>query len=349
MLTLKNMPHYVLTLSLVMIASYVGGKFKQSFSEHTNDDYKLIRKYLLNETPLYGFNKPKIWIHTKYEINARNWKSYGSRNSKELNQPYLHLTIQSIIDHCSKDFHICLIDDNTFSNLIPGWDIDICNLPEPIKTCYRQIGMLKILNVYGGMIVPNSFVCKTNLKSIYNEGVVNDSAFVTETVNRTLHNIDYDKVPAFVPDTYFMGSSKNNVTLNNLIEHITNSNSNGHYSSEKTLTGDINNWCIKAINQHKLNLIGGEKVGVKNLKNKPIVVDDLMEEQRLELHTSCCGVYIPADEILKRIKFQWFCSISRQHLLNTKLSIVNYMKESMVDASDLYTDDTDKYTSAVSI
>ena len=83
MINQKNFKHYIFAISLVMAASYVGNKFKQNFTDKTGDDYKLIRKYLLNDTPLYGFNKPKIWIHTKYEINARNWKSFGSRTSKE--------------------------------------------------------------------------------------------------------------------------------------------------------------------------------------------------------------------------------------------------------------------------
>ena len=350
MITIKNAPHYILTLSLVMLASYVGKQFKQNFSERTNDDYELIQKYLLNETPLYGFNKPKIWIHTIYEINARNWKSFGSRNTMDLNQPYLHLTIQSIIDHCSRDFHICLIDDNTFSNLIPGWGVDITTMPDPIKSRYREVGMLTLLNKYGGMIVPNSFVCSSNLKTIYDEGTDNDSAFVTEIVNRTIqNNTGLSKSLSFVPDPYFMGSVKNNDTVDKLINYLTARNSKTLFSSEHTVVGDVNNWCINAINKNELNLIGGEKVGVKNLKNKQIVIDDLMEEHRLSLHSSCCGVYIPVDEMLKRNKYNWFCYMSRTQLLSSQLAIVNYIKESMVDASDLYTDDKEKHASAVSI
>ena len=82
MISQQYIKHYVFTVSLVMLASYVGNKFKHNFTDRTSDEHKLIRKYLLNDTPLYGFNKPKIWIHTKYEINARNWKSFGSRSSK---------------------------------------------------------------------------------------------------------------------------------------------------------------------------------------------------------------------------------------------------------------------------
>ena len=57
----KNMYHYLFAFSLIMTASYVGNTFKQNFSERTNDEYELIKKYLLNDSPLYGFNKPKIW------------------------------------------------------------------------------------------------------------------------------------------------------------------------------------------------------------------------------------------------------------------------------------------------
>ena len=82
----KNLYHYMFAFGLILVASYFGNKFKQAF-EPSNDEYELIRKYLLNDSPLYGFNKPKLWIHSKYELNARKWKSFQSRTSTDLNQP----------------------------------------------------------------------------------------------------------------------------------------------------------------------------------------------------------------------------------------------------------------------
>ena len=52
-----------------------------------------------------------------------------------LNLPYQNLTVRSIIDH-NPNFHICLIDDTSFNNLLPGWTIDITKVGEPQK----QIG-----------------------------------------------------------------------------------------------------------------------------------------------------------------------------------------------------------------
>ena len=77
----KNTSTYFFTLGIVFVASYFANKFKQNFE--TNDEYELIKKYLLNDSPLYGHNRPKIWIHTKYEVNARKWKDFYSRNTTD--------------------------------------------------------------------------------------------------------------------------------------------------------------------------------------------------------------------------------------------------------------------------
>jgi hypothetical protein len=135
MFSSKNISHYVVTGATILVASYFLNKYKQNFE--TNDEYDLIKKYLLNESPLYGYNRPKLWIHTKYEINARKWKDFYSRNSTDLNQPYLHLTIKTIVNHCGDDFNICLIDDDTFSKLIPSWDVDLSTVAEPMRAHFR--------------------------------------------------------------------------------------------------------------------------------------------------------------------------------------------------------------------
>ena len=118
----KNLLYTLITVGIVVAVNTFGNKIKGAINPGKSED-ELIRKYLLNESPLYGYNRPKLWLHTKYEYNARKWKSFGSRSSTDLNQPYVHLTIKSIINHCSDDFNVCLIDDDSFSQLIPGWKI----------------------------------------------------------------------------------------------------------------------------------------------------------------------------------------------------------------------------------
>ena len=59
-----------------------------------------------------NIKKPIIWVHIPYDINARKWESFFSRNTENLNQDYLYLTLRTIIEKNSNDFHICLINEN---------------------------------------------------------------------------------------------------------------------------------------------------------------------------------------------------------------------------------------------
>ena len=113
MFSSNQITQYLMLFGVIIVAGYFGNSFNQKFQN--KDEYDLIKQYLLNESPLYGFNRPKLWIHSKYEVNARKWKDFYSRNTTDLNQPYIHLTIKTIINHCGNDFNVCLIDDESFS------------------------------------------------------------------------------------------------------------------------------------------------------------------------------------------------------------------------------------------
>ena len=148
----KNIYKYALFFVALVLASYIGFYVRKSYQENEDEEeHKLIRKFLLNDaenSSLQAQKKPKLWIHSQYEINARKWKSFYSRNSTDLNQPYLHLTIQSIVQYCSNSFHICLIDDESFSQLIPAWSISLSTVAEPIKHRLREYGMSTFCLLY---------------------------------------------------------------------------------------------------------------------------------------------------------------------------------------------------------
>ena len=331
----SNIFHYLIAFSIIVGSSYFANKYKASFE--TNDDYELIKKYLLNDSPLYGFNRPKIWIHTKYEVNSRKWKNFSSRNTTDLNQPYIHLTVQTIINHCGNDFNICLIDDEAFSKLIPSWDINVSNMTEPKKTEFRQLGLLKLVYYYGGMVVPNSFICLKNLKGLYDEGVSLEKPFVCEKVNSSINIIKHSHKMLFTPDMFFFGALKNSETIKELIEYLKLRSQSPHFTSEMKFLGDTQEWLLQGVEKQKINLIGGELIGVKTQTRKPILVDDLMEENFLDINPNTYGIFIPEEDILKRIKYQWFAFISVEELLETRIIIAKYLKASLVDSASEYT------------
>jgi hypothetical protein len=318
-----------------LIVVYCGNTFKRNYLE-TNDEYKLIQTYLLNDSPLYGFDKPKLWIHTKYEINARKWKSFQSRNSTDLNQPFIHLTIKTIVSHCSQDFNICLIDDETFEKLLPHWDVNLLQVPEPIRSRIRQLGLLKLVYYYGGMVVPNSFICSRNLKGLYEEGIADNKPFVCENVNRTSNLLAEKRHRTFLPDLFFFGAKKNNETIKEIIEFVKAENREPHFTAETEFLGDFSMMVYSLSLEQKVNVIDGKKVGVKTVDHKTIGVEELMGDGFLNIDTNAYGVYIPDEEILGRTHYSWFAVLSKNELLSSNITAVKYIIASLVDTTDEY-------------
>jgi hypothetical protein len=331
----EDVGKYIFALTVVIIASYFANKIKDKFDNKEKDDYEMVKQYLLNDSPLYGYNKPKLWIHTKYELNARKWRDFYSRSSMDLNQPYIHQTIRSIIEHCGNDFHVCLIDDDSFGKLIPTWDVDLVAMAEPAKTHFRQYGLAQLIYYYGGMIVPNSFLCLANLRPMYDAAVSSakggEGVFVCEGVNRGMNKLG-EKRLTFVPDIYMMGANKNNDCVRGLTEYIKGIAANPHFTGEPDFKGDVSQWCIAAVKQGSMTLVGGELVGIKRRRNQRLIsLEDLMDEGYLELSDSAYGIYIPEDEILNRPKYQWFAVMPLDQILASNLILAKYMKISMVN------------------
>ena len=342
MLNTKNPYSYLFMIGLVITASFVGNRFHKYFDSRDDEESELIRKYLLNDSPLYGFNKPKIWIHSKYEINARKWKNFYSRNTTDLNQPYIHLTVKTIINHCGDDFNICLIDDESFSKLIPGWK------EGHMTTTRRELGMAQLLYIYGGIVLPNSFLCSRNLIDLYNNGTQNGLPFICENINRSGKILKEKQL--FLPDPTFMGAQKRNKTIEEYVHYLKDRTMNYHFSDEQSFMDDTSFWCLQKFEKQEMNLVNGNLIGIKTQKNgKPILLEDLMEENYLDLNHDGYGIYVPAEEILRRTKYQWFAAISSEELFTTNSILVKYLKASIIDSTDEYHKKTGIIRSVVAI
>ena len=282
----SNVSHYALAIGIVLIASFFGNRIKDAFDTTNNDEYELIRKYLLNDSPLYGYNRPKLWIHSKYEYNARVWQSFMSRSSTDLNQPYIHLTVKTIINHCSNDFNICLIDDDSFSSLIPEWDVKISGLAEPFKSRQRELALANLLYIYGGIVVPNSFICMRNMMPLYLDGIYGEKPFTCEMINRHSNQLDPRKNNTFTSDPTFMGAPKRSPVIRDMINYLKRRNNNKHFTCEPDFIGFTSEWCNSNISTGQMNLLDGMMVGVKSMNGKPILLEDLMEENELSISST---------------------------------------------------------------
>jgi len=279
----------------------------------SKNDYKLIQQYLLNNNtfPLGSNTKPILWIHINREKNTRHWDSFYSRNTECLNQPYINLLVKNIINKCDKSFHISLIDDSSFQTLLPEWKTDLDRLSDPVKSNYRLLGKLKLIEKYGGVFIPPSLCIEKDIIHLYNKGIANNGAFVGEFVN----NHNSAKFTQLYPSTEIIGSNKNNDILKEFISYVENIAKN-NYTDEPQFSGAIDEWCLGQISQNKLGLIDGTMISTKTMSNSPVTIDDLFSDKYLHLNEHRIGVYIPAKELLRRTKYNWFPRMSEKQVLN---------------------------------
>lgn len=312
---LNKYTHYIYPLTVTVILSFLYNKYKtvEEDDEHAKN-YKLVKKYLLNNSSLAQNKKPIIWIHMIYEKNARWWPSFESRNTDNLNQPYLYLTLKSIIDKCGEDFNVCLIDDESFANILPGWSVDLSLVADPIKTKIRQLALARVLYNYGGMLLPGSFLCFKNLAPLYTAG---DKMFVGEMLART------DQVN-FFPDTRFMGCQKGCATMAKYINYL-EILSSSDFTAESQFNASTSRWCYEKIIQNEMTLVPAEVLGMKDTKGKQNTLDVLMSNNFLNLSANTMGLYIPADDILKRTAYQWFARLSARQAMESDTTIGKYL------------------------
>jgi hypothetical protein len=294
--------------------------------EEQGDTYEAIQKYLLDGDTLGKSKKPILWIHVPYEYNSRRWLSFGSRSSFDLNQPYLYLTVRSIIKQCDESFTICIIDDTSFKRLLPDWNINMTSISDPILSNMRMLGMMKLLHSYGGMVCPLSFVCLKDLNEMYIKGTRGEKMFVCEVVDRNVTSTDLD----FYPNLSFCGAPKHCETVRELCNFIQRTASHD-YTADVKFLGEYDKWCKQRIENGRINLIDGAEIGTKTVEDKQIIIDDLMSNHYLDLYQGAYGILIPADEVLSRKKFEWFARMSPKQVMESDTIIGNYILLSQTD------------------
>lgn len=317
---------YLLTFALVIGSGLLYQRYKESEKKKlSNESYELIKKYILNDSSLANLKKPIIWVHLPYQKNAREWESFGSRVTLNLNQPYLNLTIKTLIDKCGKSFHICLIDDETFQHLLPGWELDISRVGEPIATYIRQLGILNLLYNYGGMVIPASFICLKNLKNLYEDGVKKENMFMCEMINRS----KTADVISHTPNTKFMGCEKENEIVFNAIKFLEKTISNDQ-SGQPLLSDVLNSWFIqKQLDNEKIKVISGRKIGTKLTNDKPLGLEELLASDNENLPSAGYGILIPNEELLIRKNYQWFLRMSEKEILNSDMVVSKYFDQAL--------------------
>jgi len=313
--------NYIILFVILISLGILYQKYLEKQSKNAQfDGYSEVKKYLLKDKSLDKSKKPILWIYVPHDYNARHWISWGSRSSNELNQPYLYLTVNSIIKNCDSSFKIVIIDDNTFEKLIPKWNINMSLIAEPVKTYIRQLAMAKLLYIYGGLNVPISFLCFKDLIGLYNRGTNDDSMFVCESNDSNITAT----TNLFYPNVNFMGARKNNETLKKYINYLEIQISED-YTDQTHFFGNFDSWCKTKISEGKMNLIPGTDVGTKTVDDEAVSVESLLGDDYIHFYGKMYGIWIPEKMILKRRHYEWFARMSPEQIFQSQFILAKYI------------------------
>lgn len=328
-MNIKNLNFFNLFISIILlvIIGYIYKKYQINIDSNIQqEELNVIKKYLLNDdidntiTSLSAIKKPIIWLHIDYVKNSRQWESYGSRNSNELNQDYLYLTIKSIINKCSNYFHIIIIDDNSFHKLLTNNFLDLSIVSDPVKSNLRTLNIMRLLYTYGGLYIENSFILFKSLEKIY-ENVISNNKMVTAEFKNTSSN---SHIMHFMPSTKFIGCVKECQKMKEFINHLEILYSSD-YSNSINIEDLVNKWLLMKSQNDEIDLINGQYIGTKNSNNKLVNIEDIMSSTFLELNNKCYGLYVPSDELLKRNNLNWFCKLNSKEVLEANTNLSKYL------------------------
>tara|TARA_B100000902_G_scaffold396193_1_gene456573 strand:+ start:3729 stop:4721 length:993 start_codon:yes stop_codon:yes gene_type:complete len=320
------------TILMLLAVGYVYKNYRtrMDFEEQKND-INLIKKYLIDENDevnirhLGSIKKPIIWLHIEYNYNSRNWCSFGSRSSYELNMPYIYLTIQSIVSKCGDDFHICILDDYSFSKILPDFKVDLDKVGEPIRTHLRNLALMKVLYTYGGIMLENSFICMKSLKSL--QDIINNTEkpIVGEFINESNSNT----LEVFSPSTKLIGCKQECPIILSLIEFLEKTNKKD-YTMAQLFEGNVNDWLKNNIKNKNFTYILGEIIGTR-IDNAPVVIDDLLLKTDLldKLNSKTLMIYIDRNELLKRTRYNWFLNLSIEQIFNSRTTLAELFLNSL--------------------
>ena len=129
-----------------------------------------------------------------------------------------------------------------------------------------------------------------------------------------------------------MGAAKNDPMLEEMLVIMKTRERKGHFSQETEFLGETEKWCVQQIQEQKMRCIDGNAVGIKTKCGIPILLEELMSENYLDVDNRLLfGISIPSEELLRRPKYSWFAILPHEDILNSNVILTKYFQASIVD------------------
>ena len=123
-----------------------------------------------------------------------------------------------------------------------------------------------------------------------------------------------------------MGCSKNNTYMKELI-HFMELNISQDFTDQTKILGNFDRWLNDKIEKNIIKLVDGLYIGIKNKDGTPILLDDLMGEQYLNLNDESYGILIPVKQLLLRRKYEYYSRLSKIQILEANCILSKHIFE----------------------
>lgn len=263
-----------------------------------DEDYSAERRRILVQTP-----RPILWIH---------------RTEEELREPYRYMAVQSIADKCGKDFTICEVTDDLFGDLIPGWTPQVHKMADPVRTHVRALALVRLIGIYGGMLVPSSFFCFHSLRSLYERGTEGNTMFACEALNKNVSA----SVCTMQANCAFMGAPKGCDDLR-LFDEVVQRTISADTTDQVAFSGVLDRWCAA-----HARVIPGGVVGTRDAAGKPINVERWMSDASLPLSGDALGAWIPGDALRERRRYAWVAEAKEERVRQLRTALGQLVRRS---------------------
>ena len=272
-------------------------------------------------------DKPMLWLHLPRERNAREWRTFSERTSDETNQPWLDLTVKSIVEKCSGTFYVSIIDDRSFRTLLPEWTIDVDKLADPLRSHTRALAVAQLMHRHGGLYVPASTICVKDLVGVHEEHLSQHSMYVGEFANNRHGNSRNDgaQYGDFKPDCRLMGCRAGSDEMLGLVRYLQLVNS-VDFTAEADFLDRANTYCMQMHRNDKIALVSGRVIGTRTAREKAVTVHDLMCETYIEYDMGRLrAVYIPHEDVIAMPRYAWLAKLPAADVLASQVMVGKWL------------------------
>jgi hypothetical protein len=197
------------------------------------------------------------------------------------------------------------------------------SLADPQKTHIRQYGLLTLLYLYGGIVLPDSFLCFRNLEPLFTS-----TPFTIETLDRTT------QATAFSPSLDCIGvRHPRDPTIRAFLDECfpgefprredmrydgdtSNARDWEMVGAARDICGVPQRLLARYVTEGTFFLWPGELFGVKTQTDgHPLRIEDYMEDAYLDLSPDMYGILFDARELLRRPKYNWFAYVPQEGII----------------------------------